>query len=48
MKKNFVPINYIHMNNIINYVEENTEQSDNTEKEEKDILTDNYIYNYLE
>ncbi len=51
MSKNiFVPMNYVSRNNIINYDEEESEelaQEDNN-KMDKDIIADNYIYNYLD
>lgn len=49
-KNNFVPIEYIPINNIINYDNEINEKllDDYNEEEVQDIVTDSYIYDYLD
>lgn len=49
-KNNFVPIEYIPMNNIINYDNEIDEKllNDDIEEGDNDIVTDSYIYGYLD
>lgn len=49
-KNNFVPINYISRNSIIDYDEENSNDLILQEEfdDDNDILTNNYIYDYLD
>lgn len=48
-RNNFVPMNYVSINNIINYDNEEEDILDiERNEEDKDIIEDNYIYDYLD
>ncbi len=49
-KGNFVPINYMQINNIVDYVDKNSNDLVAQEEfeDDNDILSNNYIYDYLD